>query len=222
MLLFQPNSRARRNRAHPAFTLVELLAVIAITVVLMAVTAGMFSNSSNQARQASRDIIKAQLQQARAHAIASGTATAVVIPVLETGRELGGRAIASFEVAKSGDRYLPATDANGNERLLQRWETLPGNFHFIPASLIAAGSPTILDAADTLETNAQGGPVTCHFIVFAPNGQIVVPASAVNIAIAKAGRRDGNLVLTERTGGKPVYEFLQVNRLSGRTRSIQP
>lgn len=222
MLRPDSNKFARRPRAASAFSLVELLAVIAIMAVLLAVSAQFFSNSSNHARQASRDIIKAHLQQARAHAIASGKTTAVVIPVLGTGGELGGRAISLFEVDKSGDVYISATDENGDERLLQRWEILPGNFYFIPASMIASSSPTIVDSPDTLQTNYKGNLATCHFIVFAPNGQIILPASAVNIAIAKATNRGGSLVLTEKTGGRPAYEFLQVNRFSGRTRSIQP
>lgn len=210
------------NRRLPAFSLVELLAVIAIMAILLAVAVPIFTDPSNSARQASREIIRANLQRARAHAIASGSSTAITIPVLATGGELGGRAISLFEVVKTATGYEPAKDETGSEKLLQRWETLPGNFHFMPKSLISSTKPTIVDTTETLLTNYKGKAVTCHLIVFSPNGQIVLPSSETNIAIARATNRGNSLTLTQKTDGKPVFEFLQVNRLTGRSRSIQP
>ena len=210
------------NRSLSAFSLVELLAVIAIMAILLAAAVPLFADPSNSARQASREIIKAHLQRARAHAIASGSSTAITIPVISTGGELGGRAISLFEVEKTATGYKPALDDGGVEKILQRWETLPGNFHFMPSSLISSPKPTIVDTPETLLTNHKGKAVTCHLIVFAPNGQIVLPSSETNIAIARATNRGNSLTLTQKSDGKPVFEFLQVNRLTGRSRSIQP
>ncbi|MFU8892224.1 MAG: Tfp pilus assembly protein FimT/FimU [Luteolibacter sp.] len=217
---FQPFMR--RVRTASAFSLIELLVVIAIVAILLTASVGLFSNSANQARQASRDIIKAHLQQARAHAIATGNATALAIPVLGTSEDLGGKAISLFEVEKTGVFYSPITDNDGRQRMLQRWETLPGGFHFLPASLTTSGAPTIVDSPAMLEASHQGSNINCHVIVFAPNGQIVVPTTAIHIAIARANSRGGTLVPIEKSGGKPVYDLLQVNRLTARTRTIQP
>jgi hypothetical protein len=210
------------NRSLSAFSLVELLAVIAIMTMLLAVAVPLLSDPSNNARQASREIIKAHLQRARAHAIASGSSTAIAIPVLATGGELGGRAISLFEVVKNGAVYEPVKDESGIEKQLQRWETLPGSFHFMPKSLISSPKFTIVDATETLLTNYKGKAVTCHLIVFAANGQIVLPSSETNIAIARATNRGNSLTLTQKSKGSPVYDLLQVNRLTGRTRFIQP
>ena len=210
------------NRSLSAFSLVELLAVIAIMAILLAAAVPLFADPSNSARQASREIIKAHLQRARAHAIASGSSTAITIPVISTGGELGGRAISLFEVEKTATGYKPALDDAGGEKILQRWETLPGNFHFMPSSLISSPKPTIVDTPETLLTNHKGKAVTCHLIVFAPNGQIVLPSSETNIAIARATRRGNSLALTQKSKGSPVYDLLLVNRLTGRSRSIQP
>lgn len=217
-----PHRTKNTPRGFPAFSLIELLAVIAIMSLLLLVAVPVFTDPSNSARQASREIIKAHLQRARAHAIATGNATAVAIPVLATGGELGGRAISLCEVVKNGAAFEPAKDANGQDRLLQRWETLPGSFHFMPSSLISSPKPTIVDSSETLQTNHKGNAITCHLIVFAPNGQIVLPSTETNIAIARAANRGNSLSLTEKTDGEPVFDFLQVNRLTGRTRSILP
>lgn len=210
------------HRGLKAFSLVELIVVIAIMAIMIAVAVPMFADPANSARQASREIIRAHLQRARAHAIASGTSTAITIPVLATGGELGGRAISLFEVVKTSTGYEPAKDETGSEKLLQRWETLPGNFYFMPSALISSPKPTIVDTAETLQTNYKGKAVTCHLIVFSPNGQIVLPSSETNIAIARATSRGNSLTLTQKTAGKPVFEFLQINRLTGRSRTIQP
>lgn len=210
------------NRSLSAFSLVELLAVITIMAILLAVAVPIFADPSNSARQASREIIKAHLQRARGHAIASGSSTAITIPVLSTGGELGGRAISLFEVEKTATGYKPALDDGGGEKILQRWETLPGSFHFMPKSLISSFKPTIVDAPETLLTNYKGKAVTCHLIVFAPNGQIVLPSSETNIAIARAVKRGNSLTLTQKSKGSPVFDLLQVNRLTGRTRFIEP
>jgi len=209
-------------RTAPAFSLIELLAVIAIIAVLLTVATQIFSNTSHSERQAARDIIKGHLHKARAHAIASGNATAVAIPEIGASSELGGRAISLFEVQKIGALYEPIRDDSGRERMLQRWETLPGNFHFIPSSILDSTRATVIDQSDRLQTAYQGNAMTCHVIVFAPTGQIVAPTSAIHIAIARASSRGGSLVPTEKSGGRPVYEFFEVNRLSGRTRSILP
>jgi prepilin-type N-terminal cleavage/methylation domain-containing protein len=216
------NTKNKHRRGFPGFSLVELLAVIAIMALLIAVVVPVFTDPANSARQASREIIKGQLQRARAHAIASGSATAIAIPVLATGGDLGVRAISLFEVVKNGAVYEPVKDASGVEKQLQRWETLPGNFHFLPATLISSPKPTIVDAAETLLTNYKDKVVTCHLIVFAPNGQIVLPSSETHIAIARATNSGSSLSLTQKTNGQPVFDLLQVNRLTGRTRTIQP
>lgn len=211
-----------RNRLGRAFSLIELLAVMAIMSVLLAVGIPLLSNSSNNARLASREIIGAHLQQARAHAIATGTATAVAIPTLSSGVALGARAISLFEVGPSGNTYAPLNDSDGKQRMLQRWEILPGNFHFITGAQASSAKATIADSTEIMATEFKSVALTCHIIVFAPNGQIVRPATELNIATAQAARRGNTLTLTQKNGGKPTVDFLQVNRLTGRTRLLQP
>lgn len=218
------NKPLKKSLRQSAFSLVELLAVMVIISVLLVAAIPIFSNNSNSARESTREIIKGHLQQARAHAIASGTATAVAIPVLDSGTNLGARAISLFEVERINGNYFPMKDERGDERLLQRWEILPGNFHLLSSSQISSTQKTIVDDPNLLPTNYRGLSMNCHFIVFAPNGQIVRPASGetVNIATAQVGRKNNTVTLTQKVGDKPVFDFLQINRLTGRTRFLEP
>lgn len=202
-----------------AFSLVELLVVMAILSILLVAAIPVFSNNSNRERQASREMIKGHLQQARAHAIASGTATALAIPTLAADPELGARAISLVEVENPAGKYLPIKDGNGKDRQLQRWGKLPANFYFLSSSQISTAQPTVLDSGDLLTVILNGKSLDCHIIVFSPNGQIVRPASGtkITLAIGQAADRNGSLTLTDKTGGSPVFDLLEINRLTGRT-----
>jgi prepilin-type N-terminal cleavage/methylation domain-containing protein len=219
------NQPAAGSRSCRAFSLVELLVVIAIISILLVAAFPIFTNNSNSARQASREIIKGYLQQARAHAIASGNATALAIPVLGSDPALGARSasLVEVEVDNSSGSYEPIQE-NGQDRLLQRWGKLSGNFYFLTAAQANAPKPTVLETTNTLQVTSKGKTFSCNAIVFAPNGQIVQPPSGIIIAIAmgQAINRNGSLTLTDRKNGQPVFDLLQVNRLTGRTRFYKP
>lgn len=214
-----PYRPLKKYASIAGFSLIEILTAIAIMSVLLAAAIPVFSNSSLNARQTSREIIKAHLQQARAHAISSGNATALAIPVIQTSSELGARAISLFEVEHDGDQYLAMTDPDtGQQRQLQRWQKLPGSFHFLTSSDASTTQPTILDYPARLETSYKGKNITCHLIVFSSSGQIIRPVGEVNLLIAPATRQGASLRLTERGS----YELFSVNRLTGRTRPLRP
>lgn len=217
-----PFQHAKRQRSVFGFSLIEVLTVIAIMSILLVAAVPVLSDSASSARQASREIIKAHLQQARAHAISSGNATALAIPILETGKDLGARAITLFEVEYDGSDYIVMDDPDtGRQAQLQRWQTLPGNFHFVTASDVSGSDATIMESSARLETAYRGENITCHLIVFSRNGQVVRPSGEVNVVIAQALNQGGSLRLTDKAGTDPVYEIFQVNRLTGRTRAIR-
>ncbi len=222
-----------RTRRLPGFSLIELLAIMAIISILLVAAVPIFSNSSNAARQASRELVKAHLQQARSHAVSTGRATAVAIPQMAT-TDLGARALGLFEVQKNQTtnefEVAKALDASGNPTAsdsppIQRWETLPGNFSFIQAAEInaAASSSTLMDTTADLDTNFRQ-QISCHAIVFGPSGQIVYPVNnpPIRIAFAQTTRRGNQIVVTQNNDDQPIFEMLEVNRLTGRTREVRP
>jgi len=206
------------------FSLIELLVVMGIISILLVAAFPIFTNNSNSARNASREIIKGYLQQARAHAIASGNPTALAIPILTSDPALGARAASLVEVENTSGKYLPIKDANGQDRLIQRFGKLSGNFYFLSGSQVSTQQPTVLETATELSVTSKGRSFSCRAIIFSPNGQIVQPPSGtpITIAIGQAAKRNGTLVMTDKKDGQPVFDLLQVNRLTGRARFYQP
>lgn len=202
-----------------AFSLIELLVVMAIISLLLVAAIPAFTNSTNSARQASREIIKGYLQQARAHAIASGNATAVAFPALGSDPELGAHALSLVEVENSTGQFIPVKDGNGNDKLLERWGQLSGSFHFLTSADVPALQGNVMDGAPQLTVENSVRSLPCHMIVFSSNGQIVRPPAGtpVTLAIGQGVKRNGSLTLTDRTGGAAVYDLLQINRLTGRS-----
>ena len=73
-----------------------------------------------------------------------------------------------------------------------------------------------------MPAKVKGEALTCHIIVFSPNGQIVRPDTEINLAIGQAVKRGNSLVLTQKSGGSPAIDLIGVNRLTGRTRLTRP
>ncbi len=203
--------------------------VMAIISLLLAAAFPIFTNNSNSARNASREIIKGYLQQARANAIASGNATALAIPTFDSDTDLGARAIFLLEVEKGSGDYvaIKEKDAAGttltHDSLLQRPGKLSGNFYFL-SNQVNTPKPTILDEGAELTVTLKNKALSCRAIIFSPNGQIVRPASGTPaiIAIGQGTNRGGSFVLTDKSDGQPVFDLLQINRLTGRARFYQP
>jgi hypothetical protein len=60
-------------------------------------------------------------------------------------------------------------------------------------------------------------------IVFSPTGQIISPANgAMEFVLGQGSVKAGQVTATEKTGNRVSYDLLQINRLTGRTRQIDP
>jgi prepilin-type N-terminal cleavage/methylation domain-containing protein len=213
-------SKVCRKKNHlSAFSLIELLAVIAILAVLAGIAVPAISNSSSNARRTSREIVKNHLQQARAHAIATRNHTALVIPVRDSEAK-GLCAMSLVEIKKMDGKYVPIENEHGSGSLLKRWSTLPKNMHLISNAMMECEPLTILDHEEKLNVLNRGKETECHLIVFAPNGQIDYPPAGETIHIAIAQMDRGRI--TDRADGRPVFDLLLVNRLTGKAKYIMP
>jgi prepilin-type N-terminal cleavage/methylation domain-containing protein len=204
------------------FSLTELMVVMLILMILMVAVAPVFMKSSQRSRQSARELVKGHLERARSHAIASATSTAFIIPDYIAGNVIGGKMLGIAEV-----RWVtPPGQQNGNyeiTRVLQRWESLPGNMVILPQN--ASGHPraTVMEQALRAPMTLSGKSITGAVVVFSSSGQIVSPASGTMEIILGQGRViGGQVTATEKAGDRVSYDLLQINRLTGRARQLDP
>lgn len=212
----------RKTVGLSAFSLIELLAVIAIVMILSGIAVLGLAGSSLNARKASREIFNAHLNQARAHAIASRKSTALIIPTKDSGRS-GLREISMIEVEKKDGSYVPIPD-DEEKAVLMRWSKLPNHFHFVTSHMIGMEQPTVVDHEQTVKVFHRGKEIDCHMLVFAPHGQIVypTPGSPVHVAIAKATHENHTLRISEEADNGKGFDLILVNRLTAKTQIIKP
>jgi prepilin-type N-terminal cleavage/methylation domain-containing protein len=213
------------GRSAAGFSLIEVLVVIAIIVILFAVGVPLLSDPANSARKSSADILRATLQQARAHSIATGAYTSVLLPSYSSDPEFGGRLIGFAEVVAD-----PAAPSKYRiTRLVQRWTQLPEQIYFMDRSAVRIPQTTLMDQGATPSINAEyrKRQIACNFIVFAPNGQILQNSTSTAnpgliVSLGKGTLRNGIVTPTQRNSQGIVFDLFQISRLSARVRQIDP
>jgi len=206
-----------------AFTLVEMLVVIAIIGILLAVGMPMLTDPSNSSRRAAGDVLRAHLQEARSHAIATGTTTSLLFPEYGASDKSGGALLGIAEVESQPNTSSPYKVT----KLLQRWTPLPETIFFLNQSICQSSRKTIMDYPEKITAEYQKKQINCHYVVFSPNGQIISPQSdpgepPLTIALGKGTLKSGSVTPTQRTQAGIVFDFLQINRLSARARMVPP
>ena len=205
--------------------MIEILVVISIIIILFAVGVPLLSDPANSARKSSADILRSTLQQARAHSIATGQYTAVLLPSYASDPEAGGKMIGFAEIEADSN----AAAKYRVTRLVQRWTLLPEQIFFMNRSTVNIPQATLMDMATTSQIKAEyrKRPIDCNFLVFAPNGQILQnPTSTTNprliVSLGKGTLKNGSVTPTQRNSDQIVFDLFQISRLSARVRQIDP
>lgn len=223
--LNHPRLLLQRAKWHPrarGFSLTELLVVMVILMILLVAAAPVFMKSSQRARQGAREMVKGHLQRARSHAIATGVSTAVIVPDYSAGSDLGGKMLGLAEVNWTATPNAPS-GAYQITKMLQRWESLPGSMLVLSQAATRHPSVTIMEQSLRSPLTMAGKSFSGAVIVFSPTGQIISPADgAMEIVLGQGNVRAGQVTATEKSGNRISYDLLQINRLTGRTRQIDP
>lgn len=215
----EPQSRPPVGRI--GFTLVEMLVVLAIIAIVTLVAAPLFTNPADNGRQSAKVLLRSHLNQARAHALATGKPTAVLIPDSRTTESNGGL-LGIAEVESSGGPNPPYRVTS----LIQRWISLPDTMFFLGSSALNLPVVPLTDREPVAKATYRTREVDCYGVVFAPDGRIIYPAAdgkPLALAIGQGRRTPSGVTSTLRGGGgKPIHDLVQVNRLNGRMRSLDP
>lgn len=215
---FVPCQRSRPEAARGGFSLVELLAVVAILMLLMAVAVTTMMPTAARARQAARAMLEGQLARTRSHAVSAGVPTALLFAGYQADGGIAGRATAVVEV-----EWDDQAAAWKSKRVLSRWEAMPGQVVFFPGAVANCG-PTLMDRPQVLAARGpSGADVSGPFLLFGPNGGVEWPAAGEPLVVAfgSGAVQGGGVQATEKgPDGVPVHDRLLLSRLTGRSREM--
>jgi hypothetical protein len=192
-----------------------MLVVVAVVSVLVAVVVpGLVPERGMRAGQGARALIEGSVSRARAHAVATGEDTALVLVGYDAPQAgAGGRQLAVVALDPSG---VPV-------RVLGNWEALPEGMVFLDQATAGAVRPAVFDDPARLEFSYAGMPVSGPFLRFDRRGALVHPGAAVllDVLVGRGVVNGGQVASSERSeAGEAVYQRIRLGRLNGRTRVI--
>ena len=199
-----------------AFSLIEMVAVVAVLAILLTAGVSLMRGTGAQARLAGTDMLAGMIEQARTSAIT--TRSYVILAVAEPGDLPAGDErcrLGLFKVETWPDSTSEAVEAV----LMTRWRTLENGIALIGGD--NDGVPNPLNGPQL--TLSYGAPkalrVNVHCLVFNSRGGLHLPAGSVPVAfrIAEGSYRDGKATPYLSGGGTAVIENrLKIGRVIAR------
>jgi prepilin-type N-terminal cleavage/methylation domain-containing protein len=202
-----------------AFTLIEMVTVIAILVILMTSGLSLLNGSGSQSRKAGTDMMSGLIEQARTIAIT--TRTDVVLAIAEPGDIAGGDErcrLGLFRLRKPvSGAPTPTTDKYD---MIARWQ-------FLNTGIVLLGDKVdgVRNPLDEQQVNIVYGPsikeitLNAHIIKINSRGKLILPEGSDPIVfrIAEGGYRGGKAKANIRSGSARVSEnVLKVGRVTAR------
>lgn len=203
-----------RNR--PAFSLIEMVAAIAVLLLLMVAGVSLLSGTGSQARKAGTDMLTGMIEQARAAAITSRSY--VVLAIAEPGDLPSGDECCSLGLFRV-DNWPGTESENVAGVLMSRWRTLESGVVVIGGEVDGVTNP--LDAKEITIQYGASEPlsVKVHVIAFNPRGGLHYPPGPGPIAMRIAeGAYRGGKASPNRGGssGAITENLLKVGRVTAR------
>jgi type II secretory pathway pseudopilin PulG len=224
--VIHPRKKQLPDTAH-AFSLVEMVAVIAILVTLMTAGVSLLGSTGIQSRKSGVDLLSSLIEQARTKAITSRSH--VVLAIAEPG-DLPAQdercRIGLFTVETWPDQVTGPLALKGV--LASRWQTLNTGIALIPSPSGESNpppEPNVLDEDQV--TITYGGTknlnAKVHAIAFDPRGGRVYPTGStpVILRIAEGRYHGGQAKPNQRGDAKTIAESrLRIGRVTARPYQI--
>ncbi|HSP43816.1 MAG TPA: type II secretion system protein [Luteolibacter sp.] len=201
-----------------AFTLVEMLAVIAVIGILLVAGVRLLGDTGAQARRAASDTVTGLIEQARTAAIT--TRSHVILAIAEPGDLPAGDNRCRLGLFKV-DEWPDDTSGEVPAVLMNRWRVLENGI------VLASGDegeplPNPLDAPELRIRYGTGGnvrTVEVHALAFNPRGGLRFPegSTPVQLRIAEGAYRNGTAVPARRGERRSIAENrLKIGRVIAR------
>lgn len=215
-MIYLPHIRRTAYSAR-GFSLIEMIAVIAILVVLMTAGVSLLSGTGAQSRRAGTDLLTGLVEQARTRAITSRTH--VVLAIAEPGDLANGDErcrIGMFRIdAWPNSSGAAVTSLNGV--LLNRWQTLDTGIALVGGKIEDVENP--LDAPQVTITYGGAKTVKVHILAFNPRGGLHYPTGSTPVVmrVAEGNYRGGVASPYLRGAAKTIAENrLKIGRITAR------
>lgn len=192
-MISQRNSKLPRNKS--AFTLIEMITVIAILATLMTAGVSLLNSTGAQSRKTGTDMLSGLIEQARTKAIT--TRSNVLLVVAEPGALPAQDERCRIGMFKVADNWLENPTIIKNAELLSRWQVLNTGIVLLPGDIEDKDddSRTVPNALGqdkvTITYGAKNLTIKVYAIGFHSRGGLSFPTGSTPVAfrIAEGGYR---------------------------------
>jgi type II secretory pathway pseudopilin PulG len=207
-----------------AFTLIEIVAVIAILMGLLIGGVSLLEGTASQSRKAATDLLGGMIEKARTQAISSRCY--VILAIAEPGDlpATDGQCKVGLFQLKPDDWPDPATPPLAlDATLLGRWQNLFSGV--VPIGDDVGGGVNLINQPQIFINygKEKNSGKEFHAIIFSPQGGIKYPlgSAPVVVRLAEGGYRDGKATPFRRGNQNAVIEnHLKIGRVTGRAYRI--
>ncbi len=201
-----------------AFSLIELLAVIAIFAILATAGVSLLHGTGTQSRKATSDLMINLVEQARTRAIISNSHVVLAIAEPADFPVSDGRfQVALFRVDQWPDPATLPLEING--KILNRWQSLDKGIVLIGGEVRGLANPLDQPKVTLTYGEAKSRSVQVHLIAINSRGGLDWPLDANPVALRIAeGRYQYGIAIAYRRGEqkKIAENRLKIGRISAR------
>lgn len=206
------------RRGERAFTLIEMLTVIAIMAILMTAGVALLNGNTSQARKTGTDLLMGMIDQARTTAIT--TRSYVVLAIASPGALPTGDSNFRLGLIKVNAEDWPKNGSGAvTGELLSRWRTIETGAILLGGQVDGVDNP--LDGPELNVTYGKNKPVSVkvHGLVFNTRGGLLFPSGSTPVALRVAeGTFRNGLALPYKRGdtGAVTENRLKIGRITAR------
>jgi type II secretory pathway pseudopilin PulG len=211
------SSKPALNQARSAFSLTEMVAVIAVTLILLTAGISLIGNTGAQARKSATDQIIGLIEQARTAAITSRST--VFLVVAEPGDLPAGDERCRLGLFRAEGEWKPGSTGPIPATLLSRWTPLETGVVLIDGQVDGVGNPLGGDELTITYKTNNSHSVKVHALAFNSRGGLVYPAGStpVGMRIAEGAYRNGKASPNQRGDSGAIAENrLKIGRVTAR------